>query len=75
MSTELETLQRQLTALNAAKLSNVQSVRFGETQVTFRTAADMIEQITYVERRIAELKRVRSGASRHGFSAARFTGR
>jgi hypothetical protein len=72
--TQLDALQRQLDAMNAAAQSNVLSVRYGNgEQVTYRSAADLQQAITDVQRRMNELRRVNAGVPRHGISAARFT--
>lgn len=71
--TQVETLQLQLDALNAAVQSNVNTVRYGNgEQVTYRSAADMEQAIVSITRRINEARRVAAGRPRHGISAARF---
>lgn len=71
MATELELLRTQLTTLEAAQVSNVQSVRFEDQQVTYKSADDMIKQMDYLRRRIAQLEN--AAANRSRFSVARFT--
>lgn len=68
----LEQAQAQLDALLAAKASNMLTVSIGGRSVTYRSAADVLEQINYWTRVIAGLKRQASGLSRHGFSVAGF---
>lgn len=71
--TQIESLQRQLDAMNAAVQSNVSTVRYGSgEQVTYRSAADLQQAIADVQRRMNELRRVNAGLPRHGISAARF---
>ena len=72
--TQLDSLQRQLDALNAAVQTGVQTVSYGSGEsVTYRSAADLEQAIVNVTRRMNELRRVNAGRPRHGISAARFT--
>lgn len=64
--------QAQLDALMAATASQTLTVRYGERAVTYRNAGEIIELITYWERRVAELSRVAGGEYRTSIRLADF---
>lgn len=68
----LEQAQAKLDALMEAQASETLMVRFGERSVTYRTGQEIIDQINYWSRVVTELRRVASGASRHGYAVADF---
>lgn len=75
MSTEVITLaqaQAKLDALMSASASNTLSVSYGGRTVTYKSAQDLREDISFWTRLVAEKKRQQAGASRHGHSVAAF---
>ena len=71
MATELERMKTQLAALESAQLSNVQSIRWEDQQITYRSVEEMITAIQYLRRRIYQLENPH--ATRTRYSVARFT--
>lgn len=55
--------QAQLDALLAAQSSQSLSVRYGDRQVTYRSATEIIDLINYWRREIATLERRAAGRS------------
>lgn len=68
----LEQAQAQLDALLATTSSDTLTVRYADRSVTYRSASEIQEQITYWTRMIKDIKRINAGANRHGFAVADF---
>lgn len=69
--TELERMKSQLSSMEGKPFSGVQSVRFGDEQVTYRTADELIKLMEYMRARIAELESAGTPRSVR-YSLARF---
>lgn len=70
MTTEVEQLKAQLSKLESRPFTGAQTVRFGDQQVTYRSAEDLIKLMDYLRRRIDELQV--PTASRVSFALADF---
>lgn len=64
--------QAQLDALLAAQSSQSLSVRYGDRQVTYRSATEIIDLINYWRREIATLERRAAGRSGPSYRLASF---
>jgi hypothetical protein len=64
--------QAQLDALLAAQSSQSLSVRYGDRQVTYRSATEIIDLINYWRREIATLERRAAGRSGLSYRLASF---
>lgn len=64
--------QAQLDALLAAQSSQSLSVRYGDRQVTYRSATEIIDLINYWRREIATLERRAAGRSGLSYRQASF---
>jgi hypothetical protein len=68
----LATAQSQLDALLEAQSNNMLTVTIGNRSVSYRSAADIQQQINYWARIVNDLTRQAGGESRHGFKVANF---
>lgn len=64
--------QAQLDALLEAQSNNLLTVTIGSRSMSYRSAADIQQQINYWHRVIAGIQRAAGNESRHGFRVANF---
>lgn len=62
--------QVNLDALVNAQMTGSLAVSVGGRSLSFRTMKDLIEGISFWERKVAALTRIAAGGSKHGFAVA-----
>ena len=62
--------QAQLDALLEIQISGMLAMSIGGRSYSFRSSKDLIDAITFWERKVAALKRIAAGGPRHGFAVA-----
>ncbi len=68
----LDQAQAQLDALLAAQASNLRTVSIAGRSVSYASAQEMIDAITFWQRMVNNLSRTAAGLPRHGYSVADF---
>ena len=62
--------QTNLDALLSVQANPMASVSIGGRSYSYRSGADLLAQITYWQRLVAQLSRTAAGQSRHGYAVA-----